>query len=83
MPLTNDDLEALLTFIDDKVSTRRSESLQSNTSAARINLESTSAVVSCPNNDDFSHTTVTKLQIPKTNDYNDHKEVLILLLLIR
>ena len=45
---TNDDLEALPAFSDDKVSSERSELLHSTTSATRINLESTFAVASCP-----------------------------------
>ena len=68
--------ETLLAFTDDEVSTERSESLQSTTSATRINLKSTSAVASCPNNEHFSQSTVTKLQIPRTSDDNDLEAVL-------
>ena len=41
MSQTNNELEALLAFNDDEVSTGRSLSLQSTTSTTRINLEST------------------------------------------
>ena len=75
MPQTNNELEALLAFNDDEVSTGKSLSLQSTTSTTRINLESTSAVASCPNNEDFSQSTVTKLQIPRTSDDKDFEAV--------
>ena len=75
MPQTNNELEALLVFNDDEVSTGRSLSLQSTTSTTRINLEKTSAVASCPNNKDFSQSTVTKLQIPRTSDDEDFEAV--------
>ena len=75
MPQTNNELEALLAFNDDEVSTGRSLSLQSTTSTTRINLERTSAVASCPNNKDFSQSTVTKLQISRTSDDKDFEAV--------
>ena len=50
---TIDDLEGLLAFSDDEVSTGRSKLLQSTTSATTLNLESTSPVASCSNNEDL------------------------------
>ena len=75
MPETNNDLKALLAFSDDKVSTGKSESLLSTTSTTRINLESTSAIASCSDNEEFSLSTVTKLQIPIKSDDIDLKTV--------
>ena len=75
MPQTNSDLEALLAFSNDEISIGKSESLQSTTSTTRINLESTFAVASYPNNKDFSQSTIKKFQIPRTSDDNDLEAV--------
>ena len=81
MPQTNNELEALLAFNDDEVSTGKSLSLQSTTSTTRINLESTSAVASCPNNEDFSSQQLQNYKYPEQVMIRTLKQWLPLLLI--
>ena len=69
MPQTNDDLEALLAFSNDKVSTSINYKYKNK-------FRKPFCCCKLSKHQDFSQSTVTKLQIPKTSDNNDFEAVL-------